>query len=183
MQNDGKFPSNSDLRLFHSVAFGQPKAPSLERAPTLRAMEQDTGRLEEIRSQQTIAPSRDLTDSVRLPGLLTSWCQSQIGTYGCRTSKARRVVNGMAEGQCRHHTDARHGHGPPCYFVSPSHLPDLAIQPLKFSTAYVKARYSKRFEISEEALAWLQDRTAELHALIEALCREHINKLQQVAKS
>ncbi|NSL21194.1 nucleotidyltransferase and HEPN domain-containing protein [Agrobacterium tumefaciens] len=49
--------------------------------------------------------------------------------------------------------------------------------------AYVKARYSKRFEISEEALAWLQDRTAELHALIEALCREHINKLQQVAKS
>ncbi|MGV1822657.1 nucleotidyltransferase and HEPN domain-containing protein [Agrobacterium tumefaciens] len=49
--------------------------------------------------------------------------------------------------------------------------------------AYVKARYSKRFEISEEALAWLQDRTAQLHALIEALCREHINKLQQVAKS
>ena len=49
--------------------------------------------------------------------------------------------------------------------------------------AYVKARYSKRFEISEEALAWLQDRTAELHALIEALCREHIYKLQQVAKS
>jgi len=49
--------------------------------------------------------------------------------------------------------------------------------------AYVKARYSKRFEISEEALAWLQDRTAELHALIEALCREHINKLQQVVKS
>ncbi len=49
--------------------------------------------------------------------------------------------------------------------------------------AYVKARYSKRFEISEEALAWLQERTAELHDLIEALCREHINKLQQVAKS
>ncbi|NSZ76991.1 HEPN domain-containing protein [Agrobacterium tumefaciens] len=49
--------------------------------------------------------------------------------------------------------------------------------------AYVKARYSKRFEISEEALAWLQERTAELHDLIEALCREHINRLQQVAKS
>ncbi|WP_127966521.1 nucleotidyltransferase and HEPN domain-containing protein [Agrobacterium sp. RS6] len=49
--------------------------------------------------------------------------------------------------------------------------------------AYVKARYSKRFEISEEALEWLQERTAELHHLIEALCREHINKLQQVAKS
>ncbi|MGV2114178.1 nucleotidyltransferase and HEPN domain-containing protein [Agrobacterium salinitolerans] len=46
--------------------------------------------------------------------------------------------------------------------------------------AYVKARYSKHFEISEEALAWLQERTAELHVLIEALCREHVEKLQQV---
>ncbi|KJF70367.1 nucleotidyltransferase and HEPN domain-containing protein [Agrobacterium arsenijevicii] len=45
--------------------------------------------------------------------------------------------------------------------------------------AYVKARYSKQFEISEEALAWLQERTAELHTLIETLCREHIEKLSQ----
>jgi predicted nucleotidyltransferase/HEPN domain-containing protein len=44
--------------------------------------------------------------------------------------------------------------------------------------AYVKARYSKQFEISEEALAWLQERTAELHTLIETLCREHIEKLR-----
>ncbi|MDO5897171.1 nucleotidyltransferase and HEPN domain-containing protein [Agrobacterium sp. Azo12] len=49
--------------------------------------------------------------------------------------------------------------------------------------AYVKARYSKQFEISEEALAWLQERTAELHTLIETLCREHIEKLQQEPKS
>ncbi|MFJ1312116.1 nucleotidyltransferase and HEPN domain-containing protein [Agrobacterium sp. P15N1-A] len=48
--------------------------------------------------------------------------------------------------------------------------------------AYVKARYSKRFEVSEEALAWLQERTAELHVLIEALCREHIETLQQATK-
>jgi predicted nucleotidyltransferase/HEPN domain-containing protein len=44
--------------------------------------------------------------------------------------------------------------------------------------AYVKARYSKQFEISEEALAWLQERTAELHTLIETLCKEHIEKLR-----
>jgi predicted nucleotidyltransferase/HEPN domain-containing protein len=44
--------------------------------------------------------------------------------------------------------------------------------------AYVKARYSKQFEISEEALAWLQERTAELHTLIETLCRAHIEKLR-----
>ena len=48
--------------------------------------------------------------------------------------------------------------------------------------AYVKARYSKRFEVSEEALAWLQERTAELHVLIDALCREHIETLQQATK-
>ena len=49
--------------------------------------------------------------------------------------------------------------------------------------AYVKARYSKRFEISEEALAWLQERTAELHALIETLCREQIARLHQKVES
>ncbi len=47
--------------------------------------------------------------------------------------------------------------------------------------AYVKARCSKRFEVSEEALSWLQERTAELHKLVEALCREHIEKLEQTA--
>ncbi len=45
--------------------------------------------------------------------------------------------------------------------------------------AYVKARYSKRFEVSEEALTWLRERTAELHELIEVLCLEHIEKLEQ----
>jgi len=49
--------------------------------------------------------------------------------------------------------------------------------------AYVKARYSKRFEVSEEALSWLQERTAELHKLVEALCREHIEKLKQAANA
>ena len=49
--------------------------------------------------------------------------------------------------------------------------------------AYVKARYSKQFEISEEALAWLQERTAELHILIETLCSEHIEKLRQETTS
>jgi HEPN domain-containing protein len=49
--------------------------------------------------------------------------------------------------------------------------------------AYVKARYSKQFEMSEEPLAWLQERTAELHTLIETLCTEHIEKLRQGSKS
>lgn len=51
-----------------------------------------------------------------------------------------------------------------------------------FSTlneAYVKARYSKHFEISEEALAWLQARTAELLKLVEAVCTEYLDRLQR----
>ncbi len=71
-------------------------------------MEQHAGRLEEISSQQAISPSRDFSDSVRFARLLAAWRQAQIGPHGGCTSKARRVVDGMAEGQCRYHADARH---------------------------------------------------------------------------
>jgi predicted nucleotidyltransferase/HEPN domain-containing protein len=43
--------------------------------------------------------------------------------------------------------------------------------------AYVKARYSQYYEISEEALTWLLERTAVLQNLIEADCIEHLGKL------
>ncbi|CUW96889.1 nucleotidyltransferase and HEPN domain-containing protein [Rhizobium pusense] len=45
--------------------------------------------------------------------------------------------------------------------------------------AYVKARYSKHFEISEEALVWLGERTAHLLELVKAVCDEHIEKLER----
>ena len=44
--------------------------------------------------------------------------------------------------------------------------------------AYVKARYSKHFAISEEALDWLTERTERLHKAVEALCGEHIVELE-----
>ncbi|WP_410010521.1 nucleotidyltransferase [Phyllobacterium zundukense] len=49
--------------------------------------------------------------------------------------------------------------------------------------AYVKARYSKHFEISEfeiseEALVWLGERTKILHRLVETICKEHLEQLQ-----
>ena len=47
--------------------------------------------------------------------------------------------------------------------------------------AYVKARYSKHFKISEEALAWLGERTAALHRLVETACREHLKRLERMA--
>jgi uncharacterized protein len=43
--------------------------------------------------------------------------------------------------------------------------------------AYVKARYSKHFLISEEALLWLVERTTEL----QKICREHLEKMKKAA--
>ncbi|EHK54187.1 HEPN domain-containing protein, partial [Allomesorhizobium alhagi] len=44
--------------------------------------------------------------------------------------------------------------------------------------AYVKARYSRHYAISEEALAWLGERTAELHRLVEQVCLDHLARLK-----
>ncbi|WP_311522255.1 nucleotidyltransferase and HEPN domain-containing protein [Neorhizobium galegae] len=44
--------------------------------------------------------------------------------------------------------------------------------------AYVKARYSKHYEISEEALSWLGERTAVLLERVNSVCRDHIGRLQ-----
>ncbi len=43
--------------------------------------------------------------------------------------------------------------------------------------AYVKARYSKHFEISEEALAWLIERTEQLRRLVGTICKERLAEL------
>jgi predicted nucleotidyltransferase len=43
--------------------------------------------------------------------------------------------------------------------------------------AYVKARYSKHYEISEEALIWLGERTALLLDLVDHVCTEHLEML------
>ncbi|ANK95506.1 nucleotidyltransferase HEPN domain-containing protein (plasmid) [Rhizobium sp. N6212] len=45
--------------------------------------------------------------------------------------------------------------------------------------AYVKARYSKHFEISEEALGWLAQQTALLLELVKTVCLEHLDRLRR----
>ncbi|TCU06842.1 HEPN domain-containing protein, partial [Rhizobium sullae] len=45
--------------------------------------------------------------------------------------------------------------------------------------AYVKARYSKHFEITEEALAWLLERTEHLHQIVATICKERLAQLEQ----
>ena len=44
--------------------------------------------------------------------------------------------------------------------------------------AYVKARYSEHFEISDEALAWLIGRTETLQSAVEAICGERLLQLE-----
>ncbi|UVD60875.1 nucleotidyltransferase and HEPN domain-containing protein (plasmid) [Rhizobium sp. Pop5] len=44
--------------------------------------------------------------------------------------------------------------------------------------AYVKARYSKHYEISEEALNWLSMQTSSLLELVETVCSEHLAMLE-----
>ena len=44
--------------------------------------------------------------------------------------------------------------------------------------AYVKSRYSKHFEISREALIWLQGRTADLIDRVEKACLAHLEALR-----
>ncbi|PIO44386.1 HEPN domain-containing protein, partial [Phyllobacterium zundukense] len=48
--------------------------------------------------------------------------------------------------------------------------------------AYVKARYSEHYEISEEALVWLGERTQVLHELVETICKEHLEKLERAER-
>lgn len=47
--------------------------------------------------------------------------------------------------------------------------------------AYVKARYSKHFEISEEALVWLHERTTVLLELVRQVCAERLQVLARNA--
>ncbi|EUB98199.1 HEPN domain protein [Rhizobium sp. CF080] len=45
--------------------------------------------------------------------------------------------------------------------------------------AYVKARYSKHYEISEEALSWLGERTTLLLELVKDVCTQHLKMLER----
>ena len=48
----------------------------------------------------------------------------------------------------------------------------------KLKEAYVKARYSKHYRISEDELLWLGERVQELGRAVHAICSERIQELQ-----
>jgi uncharacterized protein len=49
--------------------------------------------------------------------------------------------------------------------------------------AYVKARYSRHYEITREALTWLSGRVADLITRIEAICHSQLEKLRNEAEA
>ena len=51
----------------------------------------------------------------------------------------------------------------------------------KLKEAYVKARYSKHYRITDDELAWLGDRVATLGQVVEVICSEHIAALERSA--
>lgn len=53
----------------------------------------------------------------------------------------------------------------------------------KLKEAYVKARYSKHYRISEEDLIWLAERVEELGRAVHAICSERIAKLEDAAQA
>jgi predicted nucleotidyltransferase/HEPN domain-containing protein len=52
----------------------------------------------------------------------------------------------------------------------------------KLKEAYVKARYSKHYRISEDELQWLGERVEELGRAVHAICSERIALLERQAK-
>ncbi|MGN6622465.1 MAG: HEPN domain-containing protein [Sphingomonas sp.] len=51
----------------------------------------------------------------------------------------------------------------------------------KLKDAYVKARYSKHYRITEEELAWLGERVEELGRAVQEVCAERIDALRRAA--
>jgi predicted transcriptional regulator len=52
----------------------------------------------------------------------------------------------------------------------------------KLKEAYVKARYSKHYRITEEELAWLGEQVEELGRVVHAICSERIAQLEATAR-
>lgn len=53
----------------------------------------------------------------------------------------------------------------------------------KLKEAYIKARYSKHYRISEEELGWLGERVEALALIVEAICSERIEALEDTARA
>lgn len=53
----------------------------------------------------------------------------------------------------------------------------------KLKEAYIKARYSKHYRITEEELAWLGERVSALAEVVETICLDRIAQLEETARA
>lgn len=53
----------------------------------------------------------------------------------------------------------------------------------KLKDAYVKARYSKHYRVTEEELTWLGERVEELGRAVHAVCSDRLAELERAAKT
>lgn len=53
----------------------------------------------------------------------------------------------------------------------------------KLKEAYIKARYSKHYRISEDELLWLGSRVEALAVIVEAICTDRIAQLEETARA
>ena len=53
----------------------------------------------------------------------------------------------------------------------------------KLKEAYIKARYSKHYRISDEELAWLGARVGILAGIVDSICTERIAQLEETARA
>ena len=53
----------------------------------------------------------------------------------------------------------------------------------KLKAAYVKARYSRHYRITEEELTWLGEQVEELGRAVHAICSERIAQIEAQAKA
>jgi predicted nucleotidyltransferase/HEPN domain-containing protein len=75
---------------------------------------------------------------------------------------------------CTFYTPHIHNIG---FLRTQAELIDQRVEKLK--EAYVKARYSKHYRITEDELAWLGERVEELGKVVELVCSERIDALER----
>ena len=53
----------------------------------------------------------------------------------------------------------------------------------KLKDAYIKARYSRHYRVTEDELAWLGERVEALGKVVETICLERIEELERSARA
>jgi HEPN domain-containing protein len=53
----------------------------------------------------------------------------------------------------------------------------------KLKDAYIKARYSRHYRVTEDELAWLGERVEALGKVVETVCLERIEELERSARA